>query len=466
MTDRYQFRYISADPGAGKTEWAIQRALRSLRVNPVLFVVPTRALCDEIEGRSHGQIEAIHSGRYPGETIGPLIQERMSAVARTHHNRALVITDAAYSHLHLRHDNWIVFKDEPREPLAITQLNLEDSHRFVVDHCLQFEVLPENDAFYRLRVRHPMTYAMTTEQDTVFGQLFELAEYLRQDTYYQVLVDRDRWDQSHQLRYSVFQLPAAWADWAEVVFMGANFEHSLIYNQWRHLGVEWIPEATHLPRLPTERMHIHYLFDDMAWSARTRQAQRQEMTNMEWYLAWVRSELPGDNYVYVANNGYDDQDLDLPGERMPAECHGLNRWRHVNNCVLLGSYLQNPQDELFYQYYKTSTSDIRGMRNAQYYVQQLTRTNIRDYGSDLPVMVYVPTRKEALDLLRYFSQARVHAPDGQQYRLRRDWQPPRVLTDVAPAITGLTIGPNTFRPAVLMGADEEVIAPDVARPGH
>lgn len=457
---QYQYRYISADPGAGKTDWAIRRAKKYLLVNPVLFVVPTRNLCDEIEQRSGGQIQAVHSGRFPGETIGPKIQDMMSVVARTHHNIALVITDAAYSHLHLRHDNWVVFKDEPKEPLAITELNLTDSHAWVMDSMFEFKIHEANDSFYRLRVRHPTAIKMTSELDDVTGRLFELAEYLRQDSYYEVLVDRDRWDQSRTLRYSVFQLPAAWADWGEVVFMGANFEDSLIYNQWRHLGVEWVPEAEHLPSMPTDRMNIHYLFDDMAWSARSRNAQRQEHTNLEWYLMWIRSEMPGGNYVYVANNGYEDEDLDLNGERMPAECHGLNRWRHVNNCVLLGSYLQSDVDELFYQYYKTSTSDIRGMRNAQYYVQQLTRTNIREYGSDLPINVYVPTRKEALDLLRYFRNARLHTPNGGIYRLRLDWHEPRVLSDQAPEFTGLTIGPNTFKNAVLMGEDGEAIQPE------
>lgn len=460
---KHQYRYLSADPGAGKTEWAIRKVRRTIAFNPVLMVVPTRNLCDEIERRSNGQIEAIHAGRYPGEPIGPRIQEIMSGCNRTHHNRALVITDAAYSHLHVRYDSWVVIKDEPEEPLMIRNLDCTDSHAFIAEHVFHFDVHPTRTEFYRLRVRRPLTYSMSTELDSVFGPLFELQEYLLEDAYYEVLVDRDAWDLGHRLRYSVFQLPAAWADWGEVWFMGANFEDSLIYNQWRHLGVEWIAHDTRLPVMPTDRLRIHYLFDDIAWSAQTRNRVRSGQTNLAWYLEWIRQELPGGNYVYVANNGYDDEVLNLPGQRMPAECHGLNQWRDQTNCVLLASYHQFQGDELFYQYYKTSTADIRGMRNAQYYVQQLTRTNIRVYDSDLPVNAYVPTLREALDILKYFPEARVLAPFGRgEWRLRPNWQPRELLDDTVPEQSWLTMGPNTFADAVAVGSDGQVIDPDIA----
>ena len=457
---KHQYRYLSADPGAGKTEWAIRKVARTIAFNPVLMVVPTRNLCDEIERRSSGQIESIHAGRYPGEPIGPRIQEIMAQCNRTHHNRALVITDAAYSHLHVRYDSWVVIKDEPEEPLQITTLDCTDSHRFIAEHVFHFEPHAQREEFYRLRVRRPLTWPMSTELDSVFGRLFELQEYLLEDAHYEVLVDRDAWDLGHRLRYSVFQLPEAWADWGEVWFMGANFEDSLIYNQWRHLGVEWIAHDTRLPVMPTDRLRIHYLFDDIAWSAQTRSRVRSGQTNLAWYLEWIRQELPSGNYVYVANNGYDDQVLDLPGTRMPAECHGLNQWREETNCVLLASYHQFQGDELFYQYYKTSTADIRGMRNAQYYVQQLTRTNIRVYDSDLPVNAYVPTLREALDIMKYFRDARIVSPFGQEWVLRANWQPKELLDDLAPDQEWLTMGPNTFADAVAVGPDGQVIDAD------
>lgn len=454
---RHQYRYLSADPGAGKTEWAIKKVARTLAYNPVLMVVPTRNLCDEIQRRSGGQIEAIHSGVLLGEPVGPHIQARMSECNRTHHNRAFVITDAAYSHLHVRYDSWVVIKDEPEEPLMIQNLDTTDSWRFIAEHVFHFDPHPTRDEFYRLRVRKPLTYSMSTELDSVFGPLFELAEYLYADAHYEVLVDRDSWDQGHRLRYSVFQLPEAWSDWGEVWFMGANFEDSLIYNQWRHLGVEWIPHSTQLPTMPTDRLRIHYLFDDIAWSAQTRNRVRSGQTNLAWYLDWIRTEMPNGNYVYVANNGYDDEVLSLTGQRMPAECHGLNQWREETNCVLLASYHQFQGDELFYQYYKTSTADIRGMRNAQYYVQQLTRTNIRVYDSDLPVNAYVPTLREALDILKYFRDARIVSPFGQEWRLRANWEPRELLDDTVPDQEWLTMGPNTFANAVAVGPDGQVI---------
>ena len=454
---RYNYNYITADPGSGKTDWAIQYARRCVKMNPVLFVVPTKTLCDEIARRS-GFIEAIHSGTCPGITIGQHIQEIMATVARTHQNRAIVITDAAYSHLRVRHDSWMVIKDEPDEPLTIRLLNCQDSWRFVNEHVFEFCIHPTNDAFYTLRVRRPLTYGMATELDSVFGALFELTEYLTQDSFYEVLVDRDAWDLTHTLRYSVFQRPECWANWGEVYFMGANFEDSLIYNQWRHQDVNWINRTpARLQPMPTDRITINYLFDDMAWSATSRARRYQGRTNLQWYLDWIRQELPTGNYVYVANNSLSDEQLALTGQRMPAECHGLNTWRDHTNCVLLGSYHQYQGDEMFYQYYKTSTADIRGMRNTQYYVQQLTRTNIRNYESTWPITVYVPTQREALDLLKYFREARIQNPMGQTWQLRPTWQPRPLLPDTQPTITGLTMGINTYADAVLIGEDHEIV---------
>lgn len=461
MTARYRYQYISADPGAGKTEWAIRKARKMLPFNPVLFVVPTRTLCDEIAARS-GFVESLHGGHYPTQRIADVITEAIRSCARERRNRALAITDAAYSHLHTRWDNWVVIKDEPDEPLTIHRLVCEDSWRFIQEQVFEFAI-HENDSFYRLRVRRPLTWAMTTELDGVFGPLYELQEYLAEPAHYEVLVDRDTWDATHVLRYSVFQLPECWAGWGEVYFMGANFEDSLIYRQWQHQGVEWQRHEPRLGVMPTDRLSIHYLFDDMAWSRQSRDRvsrspSGRSQTNLAWYLDWIRESLPDGRYVWVANNSLGDQEIGLAGERMPAECHGLNRWRDHTQCVLLGSYLQFTGDELFYQYYRTSTADIRGMRNSQYYVQQLTRTNIRCYDSDLPVTAWVPTRREALDILKYFRGAQVVSPLGDRWRLRPGWQPREILPDDLPPVEGLTMGLGAAtREIWLFGPDQQVI---------
>lgn len=454
------YNYISAAPGAGKTEYAIQSALKTLAFNPVMFVVPTRRLCDEIESRSGGQIRAIHTGRYPGEKIAGLVEAVMSRVARTHHNEAIVITDAALSQIHFRHNNWELFKDEPKEPLQITVVNCEDSWEFVQNHLLDFDPHPTNDAFYTLRLKYPREYQLTTEWDDIFGAAYDLSQYLVASNHYEVLVDRESWDTLHTLRYSVFQRPECYCEWGAVTFMGANFEHSLLYNQWRHQGVEWrdVTPAS-LRAMPTERLRIHYLFSDIAWSATSRSRKFNGRTNLEWFLEWIRTELPQGNYVYCANNSYDDEQLNLAGDRMPAECHGLNAWRDHRHCVLLGSYHQFQGDELFYQYYKTSTTDIRGMRNTQYYVQQLTRTNIRCYDDTGEIHAYIPTLREALDLIQYFPDAEIVDPDEQHrhWRLRRNWQPRPLLSDVQPSVCGLTMGTHTFSNAVLLDSNGDVI---------
>ena len=90
---------------------------------------------------------------------------------------------------------------------------------------------------------------------------------------------------------------------------------------------------------------------------------------------------------------------------MPAVCHGLNDWNHFTKFMTCASYLINGGDEPTYQYYGSSTTDGRGLRQTQMIYQQLMRTDIRNYESDKPVDLYLPTRQEALDLLLYLPDA-------------------------------------------------------------
>lgn len=448
------FNYISASPGAGKTTWAISSTKKVLLTNPVMFIVPTIALCNEIENNSNGAIRAIHSEKYQDQPISDVIQMTMSSVAKTHINEAIVITDAAFSQLKYRHSNWVVYKDEPKEPLQISVINMTDTYSLFLQF---FELKPyDNSNFYKLSLRPDRPFKLTTERDDVSRVIYELQTYVEQMSYYEVLVDRDCWDTQHILRYSVFQLPECYADFGDVTFMGANFEDTLLYNQWKNMGVSWNNRTpSKFGDIPSERMTIKYLFDDIQWSDVTRNKIHSGKSNLDWYVEWIATELPHNNYVWVANNKYDSRRLGLTGERMPAECHGLNRWRHVSNCVLLGSYLQYHGDEMFYQHYGTSVTDIRGMRNTQFYIQQLTRTSIRNYSEDTPVNVWVPTKREALDILAYFTGATISDPFDNQYRLRDSWTRARRDEEVMTPINAISIGPHVRSSPALI-TDEDI----------
>lgn len=447
---KYKYNYISADPGAGKTEWAIKKTQRFLMAqHNVMMVVPTIRLCDEIEKRSSGQILAVHSkngSELDGDTQAR-IQDIMRAAAKTHVPAAVVITDSSFMNMKYRlaAETWVVIKDEPKEPLVITELEVPDSMNFILDELVELRDLTESELLNTVGLQTKINWKFNNVDDAVFGKLAELKHYIENPAHFEVLFDKEAIDLG-RIRYSVYQHPELFADFGEVYFMGANFEHSFIYHQWALSGVDWANKTpSTLQKMPSDRLMIHYFSDKFSWSARSRNIQNKNGTsNLDNYLDWVRNTLGNNPYVYVANNSLSDQQLNLTGTRMPAECHGLNSYRNHTDVVLIGSYLSSHHDEPFYHRYGSSTTDVRGMRQTQYHVQQLTRTNIRVYTGTDPVHVYVPSLNEALSLLTYFKSATLVPPELDRIgKLKPDWMPnhtePQLVPEQQLAIYGANV---------------------------
>lgn len=419
---RFKFNYISADPGAGKTDWAIHQARKWIALgHPVLMVVPTRKLCNEIQDRSNGMMRAIHAENKSFDTTKLEIIEEFKD-ARKNGPRGIVITDASFLLLDVKigTDNWILIKDEPKEPLNIEQLNLIDAREFFDDYFL--DMVPHNKELLHQGLLKDFPYKLTSYDDSLFGNSLKPLQHFLTTPEFEVLFDLNQYKSNNLLRYSVFTKPDLFDGWGEVYFMGAYFEDTFIYHQWQD-EVEWTNKTPkRLQRMPSDRVVISYCFENGAWSNYFRERVVGGKTNMARYIEWINTQFPAGDYVYVANNKYDK--LDLSGVRMPAECHGLNSYRHYTRVALIGSYLENDVNEPFYHHYGSSTTDVRGMRNTQYYMQQLTRTAIRSYDNQKPIEICVPTRKEALDLLTYLRKATIVPPKQDRIgQLRKDWRP-------------------------------------------
>lgn len=402
----FNFNFISAPAGANKTGSAIQLAQKkNLAGLNVLIIVPTTALCDEIVKRSNGKIQTIHSkdgsADSPASRILELFRKQGEQNATP---TSLVITEASFHLMSYRHapENWVIIKDEAMEPLSIHSIRCPDSKQDVMSWFELLEIPTKNSISHlfkavRITNKCPKT---TTIDDDVYGRIHELKHYLS-DSNIEVLVDFGQLEyEKPTLTYSVFVKPELFADFAECWFMAANFEHTFLYQQWKSLGVEWTNRTpSYMPKyVPSERVRIHYYSEFGAWSARRRG------TTLQDYIQWFKSIEPNKDYVYVANN---DEFVDLDGERIPAVCHGLNKWREYKKFMSCASYLINNSLEVFYQYYGSSTTDARGLRNTQMLYQQLMRTDLRNYTSDNMVDVYVPTLTEARELLLYLPDATI-----------------------------------------------------------
>jgi hypothetical protein len=405
----YNFNYISAPPGAGKTTYVIQTlAPRILRKRKnVVVIVPTKNLCDQIVKDSRGIFTAIHSDNTPGcvsTTITDIFNTRQSA-------KAIVITEQVFNNIspRIKKHNWIAIKDEASEPLSIETIRIPDSKRLCKEwlQLEDFKRVPAKEKIV-LAVDLGKAFPVTsTEDDDITGPLHRLKEKIRNPNM-EVLIDRERYEaEVPTLVYSSFLYPNAFEGFDSVYFMSANFEHTFLYSQWKSLGVTWNNKTP--PELQTaidsSRVRFHYWSEEGIWS-QYRRSKKDELRN---YISWVNSVVDGDDYVYTANNG--DVELEefraLKGELIPAVSHGLNKWRNYTKFVSCASYLANNSCEPFYQIYGTSTSDVKALRNAQMLYQQITRTDLRNSGSTKQIDVFLPTFSEVRDLLVYLRHAQV-----------------------------------------------------------
>ena len=419
MQKRFRFNFVSADPGAGKTDWAITYTTKWLALgHPVMMVVPTKDLCNEIELRSGNTVKAIHSDNSIDSAKRDVI-EVFKDVAKNG-PRAIVITDANFLLMDVKigTENWILIKDEPKEPLNIEQLNVSDSREFLDEFFL--ELVPDTRELLHQGFLKQFPYRLTSHDDDIFAALYKLQHYVEKEEF-EVLFDLIDYETDNVLRYSVYTKPDLYDGWGEVYFMGAYFEDTFIYHQWE-TEVEWVNKTPkRLQSMPSNKVVIQYWSDSDSWSNRYREQTRGGTTNLQKYIEWLNKNIPDEKFVYVANNKYNR--LDLNGERMPAECHGLNRFRDYTKVALIGSYLASSHLEPFYHHYGSSTTDVRGMRNTQYYMQQLTRTAIRKYNNDKLIEIFVPTLSEVRDLLNYLPDATIIHPKKDRWgKLRKDWR--------------------------------------------
>lgn len=458
------YNYISADPGAGKTQLAINEYIPKMIKTgySVMMVVPSIQLANEISKNSKGSIKAIHSESVDAEkTVLSQIINIIRTTYKTKEPQSIVICEASYmnavelfSVFEYMMQEWVVIKDEPRDPLNIFQVKISNDVKKIInkfiggivetDMRLLSAITPLSDNTFTQEYLDTLTddevitelFKNNNKKDDNFsldlddidcgilGQLvqFKKAIYNR---FNEVLISTDAYNDHNILQYSVFQQPLAYSMFAQAIFLKANFEDSFVYHQWYERGVTWKQYPKTFKKMSSDRINIHYFYgENSMWSKSFRTKDYDGINNFELYLAWVRDELPHGGYVYVANNSYSDTALKLAGTRMPAECHGLNSFSNYTNVVLCASYLVHGQHEPFYAYYNSSTTDALAMRQTQYHIQQITRTDIRNYDSNNDIHVYVPGMSEALALLAYFPNATLIDPNGEKTgQLSKSFQP-------------------------------------------
>lgn len=476
----HTFNYISAGPGTGKTKSSLELAIDHLsKRHSVMYLCPTIALCDEVATRSNGHLTAIHSSNTSNVTA------TIIEALRDTSPRGLIVTQASLRMLptHVRASflgRFHAFHDESFEPLSIETLVLTDSYEHTFGDWFNLDKFDTsaaenvstdviNEVYAVLSVKESAPHT-TSERDSVYGPLHRLKSYVSNPDVEvfvkrSVLVDslrtnlEDKRSDVH-LKYSVFDLPSLYGDFASATFMGAAWTHQFLYHQWKARGVVWndvTPRGLDKP-LNSAKVTIEYYFADSVqrWSNYFKTSMNSAgVVNGQEYVDWVDRTTKGTPLIYSKNLSCS---LEYPRranwELLPGVSSGLNKWRDFNTYANFAAYLTSTADEAFLRIYNTSVSDASAMRMLQFTYQAALRGSLRDRDNPTPFRLIVPTLSDALALAQYLPEAKIvnigKNKNGERTgivgKLRTGWTPrPSVQTkdDKRPAVAEYSFGLNT-----------------------
>jgi hypothetical protein len=199
---------------------------------------------------------------------------------------------------------------------------------------------------------------------------------------------------------------------ASVTIAGANLEHSLIYNLWRHRGVQFREDIELKRRLRFQQhqngplVTIKYLIDEN-WSKKLQNrlcdpSDQNRATYLQEMANAIRNEFEGQKFVYQANKSAGDLGFDANATRLPNVPHGLNDYSGYHRIAFLSAI--NPRSDHF-RFLRTRGLSDDGVRHAISYsatYQSVMRISTRDPKNTDFKTVVVPDLGDATNLEALF----------------------------------------------------------------
>lgn len=428
MTTSMKIMTVNALAGAGKTFSASRWAARSAATGQkYLLVQPTVELITETEAimRSFAPdltVTAIHSGTT--QHVVRDIMER-TRTSPTGLGEMVLVTHAAFERVPYwaNAHEWNVIVDEVIQADRSFDFNLPNTHDLVtraigtVGHDFRYARVVPSDLEYLEAL------ARNRGGDEVYDRFSGFAATLLSahwdtfvgDSAYHALVTGHHEGRGKLLAFASLN-PSIFAPFRSATVMGACLAESMMYQLWRERGVDFQPHRAIEAGLqfsahPNDHLlTILYCFDE-PWSKSQRDqivdADAGKVRLLDALVPEIAKEFAGQPFVWLGNKDLPDSFLSNQGIRLPNTPHGLNRYRHINNCVVLSAL--NPVPGHF-KFLSTRGIDASAVRDAHYHqaiYQAVMRTSLRDPASVVPKKLIVMDKPAAEWLLQVFPRAAV-----------------------------------------------------------
>jgi len=425
-----KIRFCSAKAATGKTFVMSEMAYERVRFDtPACIFQPTIPLVqqtyqDEFVRRGRANkipIVQVHGGstRTP---IGTALSEA------SHHDRQLTLgTHSGFLHAHYFTKKGFLGLDEALDVLQYKVLKREQA-QVLRPHLEALTDCGGTSAIYsqviRAAGRGAALRKLGHDHDIQVASMARLLlhrhfrHYVNTQHFHEVKEGR-----RDELEVFSILMPSVVAGFQQVYVAAAYFEHSLQYQLWSRMGVQFVEDEGFTKRLrytihPNSHLLDIYYCSEAPWSKRRQEDVTNGVKNVERMAAAARELLRGQPYVWLANARLPDDIMREPSEdmlheanaipqRLPNKPHGRNDYTHYNAFVSLGSYNPWPSVWRFLVAQGLTPEDIRRALTWSIVYQSLMRISLRDPDNHERKTAVVPDRALADWLAEEFPGATV-----------------------------------------------------------
>lgn len=265
-------------------------------------------------------------------------------------------------------------------------------------------------------------YLKSSGQKTISSEMKDLYEYLLLGGAIQRWQEDTNKKEATYLYVKVINPLELFSAFKRVTLLAANIKETLVGVVWSNIfKIGFIPEDNITLRyntLPnTDKISIYPLLpenNNMSRYVMDKKGNEQGDTVFDMALSVAKNVFGNEVFLYAINN-YRDNSLS-GGLQIPVKAHGLNRYSHVHNAVLMFSY--NPNDstreileDLAKHFGLKEDIFVQGFITTNYFessFQGCTRLSIRQHDSTTPVKILVGDTRCAEYLIRtWFTDAKI-----------------------------------------------------------
>lgn len=414
-----KFNHLNWECGSGKTD----SLLKHLASNHGLYVVALNKIDSfnqnqsrlaTFAGASTVLTKAIHSqdgvkGLDVGARISDFIQSTNSS--GSNHcvlfitQEALLLVDWRRQDLNI--SRWQLFIDEAPNPFKFFSRNFEISQPDILTYLTpeqDDDGVGGNQTYTRIQLTKRGDALRRCKKDALS---FVLQEILNSISGARIgFANRSFFgispDGTISTKLDVFSIidPTYFSTFGEVTILAANFEQTFAYQLWGAMGVEFVhrtdfgtPSLRDTPL--SERIHIHYFSNkdaSLTWF-------RSPAAPLRVACQWINDNIQVPFYYTINQEAGGSSRLNSITSSFATEIQpiaaGSNELRDFTAAIWLAALKAPPQEYIMMEFFGVDNDDYDRFREHELLYQFALRSNLREFGSDKPVDVYVISKRQA-----------------------------------------------------------------------